>query len=96
MNTIVVQPEGGDPRVFTDEFRIGSAPHCALRITDDPMVSLLHAICYALPDGQWAIEDLGSMTGIKVNDVHMYARAYIRKGDRVTIGRTVLIMVPAP
>lgn len=88
---LVVQPDGGEARVFADRFTIGTRGDLALA---DPYASPLHAACY--PDGSdWVIQDLGSANWTTVNGERAWSARVLAKGDRVTIGRTVLTLVPA-
>ncbi len=57
---------------------------CVLR---DPNVSRHHAELRRGADGEWAIADLGSTNGIKVNGRRL-GSARLRPGDQVTVGTT--------
>jgi pSer/pThr/pTyr-binding forkhead associated (FHA) protein len=88
---LIVQPDGGEPRVFAGQFVIGKRGDL---VVADPYASPLHAVCY--PDGSnWVIQDLGSTNWTMVNGERAWAARVLAKGDRVTIGRTVLTVVPA-
>lgn len=88
---LVVQADGGEPSVFFGHFIIGRRGGYTL--TDDT-VSPFHAQCWPL-NGEWMIQDLGSANWTTVNGERVWAPRVLAKGDRVTIGRTVLTMVPA-
>lgn len=88
---LVVQPESGEPRVFAGKFTIGKRGDLALA---DSFASPLHAICYPV-GADWMIQDLGSTNWTCVNGERTWEARVLAKGDRVTIGRTVLTMVPA-
>jgi hypothetical protein len=89
---LVVQPDGGQPSVFFKHFVIGRLGGYTLA---DDTVSPFHAQCWPAPDGEWMIQDLGSANWTMVNGERIWAPRALDKGDRVTIGRTVLTMGPA-
>ncbi len=55
-------------------------------IVEDKRVSRNHAQIKYLPDGQFAIFDLGSTNGITVNNTPNMRQHTLRNGDRFTIG----------
>jgi hypothetical protein len=92
---LIAQPQGGEPQVFSSWFRIGAAGIAnMLRITGDSHVSLLHALCRPY-EGDWYIEDTGSMNGTLVNGIKIRGPYRLEKGDVLTIGRTLITVVPA-
>jgi len=42
-------------------------------------------------DGEWFLKDLGSTNGTKLNDVRIGAETKLREGDRIKIGKEVLL-----
>ncbi len=42
-------------------------------------------------DGEWLLKDLGSTNGTKLNDVRIGAETKLREGDRIKIGKEVLL-----
>ena len=66
---------------------IGRGADAAIRLDDD-YVSTRHARIAASGD-QWFVEDLGSTNGVLV-DGHRVARAPLRAGSEVRVGRTTL------
>lgn len=92
MTGIVVQVPGQPPRVFHDGFTIGRAGRGADFEVDDEYASPGHAKCTPL-GGVWVIEDLGSTNGTHVNGIRTY-RQFLSGGDKVRVGKTVLIVVP--
>ncbi len=60
---------------------------CVLR---DPNVSRYHAELRRSPSGEWAIADLDSTNGVKVNDRRV-ASTRLRPGDQVTLGTTTFL-----
>lgn len=91
---LLVQDEGSDPRVFTNPFSIGTAQDVDLRLSGDSYVSARHAVCHPY-EGDWYLEDLGSISGTLVNGIKIWGPYRLEKGDRVKVGRTVLTVVPA-
>ncbi|MBI4692913.1 MAG: FHA domain-containing protein [Gammaproteobacteria bacterium] len=61
---------------------IGRAPECTLSI-DSPNVSRRHARLQAA-QGQWILEDLGSMNGTFVNGQRIDAPVTLKSGDRIS------------
>jgi hypothetical protein len=55
-------------------------------IVEDKRVSRNHAQIKFLPDGQFAIFDLGSTNGITINNAPNMRQHTLRNGDRFTIG----------
>jgi pSer/pThr/pTyr-binding forkhead associated (FHA) protein len=90
---LLAQPEGSDPRVFTTLFRIGTAEDAGLRLHGDAYVSVRHAECRPY-EGDWYIEDCGSMNGTWVNGIRVRGPYRLEKGDRVRVGRTMITVVP--
>jgi hypothetical protein len=68
---------------------IGRESQCEI-VIDDPLASRRHAQVLRNPDGQFMVEDLGSKNGILVNGKKL-ARAALRDGDVVRIGRTEIL-----
>lgn len=66
---------------------IGRSPPSSLRLRDS---RLSRVACRMLPaeDG-WLVEDLGSVTGVRINGCRT-DRARLRAGDRLTLGGTIL------
>jgi hypothetical protein len=89
---LVVQPGGGEPRVFFGHFTIGRRGDLQL---EDSLAAYFHAQCWPTADGEWKIQDFGSANWTLVNGERIWAPRALDKGDRVTIGRTVLTVVPA-
>jgi hypothetical protein len=76
---------GHDKRtvVSGDPFVIGRSSECDL-VLDDPNVSRRHAELRR-ENGGWAVRDLGSTNGIKVNG-HRSRGAVLQPGDEITLG----------
>jgi len=71
------------------ELTIGRGGGCGIALPADTFVSTVHARAYAVDDDLW-IEDLGSTNGTLVNDERLQQPARLQRGDRVTVGSTVL------
>jgi pSer/pThr/pTyr-binding forkhead associated (FHA) protein len=93
--SLIVQPQDAELQVFAALFTIGRAEDSDLRL-DDEYASPCHAICYPRDDN-WVIEDFGSTNGTYINGElrPFHGPRRLERGDRVTVGRTVLVMVPA-
>jgi pSer/pThr/pTyr-binding forkhead associated (FHA) protein len=70
--------------------RDGRAPDVAL---DDEYATVMHARV-SERDGDWFVEDLGSTNGTWLNGRLVCGPVPLAKGDKVKIGRSVLIVVP--
>lgn len=91
---LLVQPDSGEPRVFSSPFRIGTISIADLCLAGDSFVSLLHAAGRPY-EGDWYIEDCGSANGTWVNGIRVRGPYRLEKGDRVKVGRTMITVVPA-
>ena len=58
-------------------------------VLDDPYVSSHHARIFA-KNNEYILEDLESTNGTLVNEVKISGRKYLRSGDIIKIGNTVL------
>lgn len=74
---------------------IGRGPTCDLRFDYDPYLSNEHCAVERRGDG-FAVEDLGSRNGTRVNGVPVARGAWfpLTSGDLLTVGRTVLAFQP--
>lgn len=87
---VVQGEEIGQIYRIADETIIGRAFEVAIR-PSDRKVSRYHA--RLRPRGALLqIEDLGSMNGTFVNDERLNEPSYLRLGDRIRVGATVLII----
>ena len=66
-------------------FDIGRAESCRLQLPDDK-ASRSHALFFPLPDGRWAIRDLGSSNGTFLNGERVIERA-LSTGDVIQFGQ---------
>jgi pSer/pThr/pTyr-binding forkhead associated (FHA) protein len=71
------------------EVTLGRSPGCGVALEDDAYASTLHARVYERNGELW-LEDLGSTNGTYLNDLRLAAPARLQRGDRLTIGGTVL------
>jgi hypothetical protein len=82
---------GDDTHVFHGDTTVGRQGN--LTITDDH-ASSHHALLQSA-HGLWYVEDLDSTNGTYLNGRRIYASQRLKKGDKVRIGHTVLLVVSA-
>jgi pSer/pThr/pTyr-binding forkhead associated (FHA) protein len=75
------------------ELTVGRAPGCGVSLPEDTYVSSVHARVFRR-DGELFVEDLGSTNGTFLNDRKVSAPVPLRNGDRLTIGRTTMVLAP--
>jgi hypothetical protein len=75
--------------VFRSEFIVGRQGN--LPVTDDHASN--HHALFQSAHNLWYVEDLGSTNGTYLNGRRIFASQRLRKGDKITIGRTVIIVV---
>jgi pSer/pThr/pTyr-binding forkhead associated (FHA) protein len=86
--SLVIQA-GDETRVFNADFtagRLGNLP------VSDEHASSHHAL-FQFAHGLWYVEDLNSTNGTWLNGRRIYAPQRLKKGDKVRIGRTTVIVV---
>jgi hypothetical protein len=84
--------EAGDQtRVFHTEFTVGRQG--TLPITDEHASS--HHALFQPAHGLWYVEDLGSTNGTWLNGRRIYSSQRLKKGDKVRVGHTVIVVVSA-
>ena len=88
--SLIVQV-GGDTHVFHGDTTVGRQGN--LKITDDH-ASSHHALLQAA-HGLWYVEDLDSTNGTYLNNRRIFASQRLKKGDKIRIGHTVLLVVSA-
>jgi pSer/pThr/pTyr-binding forkhead associated (FHA) protein len=88
--SIVIQASG-ETRVFRTEFTAGRQG--SLVINDDHASS--HHAVFLSAHGLWYVEDLGSTNGTWLNGRRIVAAQRLKKGDKVRIGRTTVVVVSA-
>jgi pSer/pThr/pTyr-binding forkhead associated (FHA) protein len=85
---LVIQT-GEERQSFDTDFTAGRQGK--LVITDE-FASGHHARFRAVR-GLWYVEDLGSTNGTSLNGLRIHATQRLKKGDKIKIGRTVMIVV---
>jgi hypothetical protein len=88
--SLVVQA-GDQARVFHTEFTAGRQG--ILPISDDH-ASSQHAL-FQPAHGLWYVKDLGSTNGTWLNGRRIYQPQRLKKGDKVRIGHTTVVVVSA-
>jgi DNA-binding NtrC family response regulator len=85
---VVAGPDAGrEQRLEPGATRIGTAPSCALRLTD-PAVSRLHCELHVEPDGVRVV-DSGSTNGTWLNGVRV-TEAHLADRARLELGKTAI------
>jgi pSer/pThr/pTyr-binding forkhead associated (FHA) protein len=80
---------GDQARVFNTEFTAGRQG--SLVINDDHASS--HHALFQPAHGYWFVEDLGSTNGTWLNNRRIFAAQRLKRGDKVKIGRTLVVIV---
>ena len=86
--SIVIQV-GDQTRIFHTEFTAGRQGSLVI---NDEHASSHHAI-FLSAHGLWYVEDNGSTNGTWLNGRRIVAAQRLKKGDKVKIGRTVVVVV---
>jgi len=87
----VVIQVGDQRHAFSTTFTAGRQGNLAI---SDEFASSHHAR-FQVAHGLWFIEDLGSTNGTWLNGRRFRAPQHLKKGDKIKIGRTVMIVVSA-
>jgi pSer/pThr/pTyr-binding forkhead associated (FHA) protein len=90
-NRALVIQTGDERQSFDAEFTVGRQGKLVI---NDGFASGHHAR-FRLVRGFWYIEDLGSTNGTSLNGLRIHATQRLKKGDKIKIGRTVMIVVAA-
>ena len=88
--SLVVQT-GDQTRIFHTDFTAGRQGTLAV---SDEHASSHHAL-FQFARGIWYVGDLRSTNGTWLNGRRIYAPQRLKKGDKIRIGRTVMIVVSA-
>jgi pSer/pThr/pTyr-binding forkhead associated (FHA) protein len=88
--SIVIQA-GGQTHTFHTEFTAGRQGSLVL---SDEHASSHHAL-FQPAHGYWFVQDLGSTNGTWLNGRRMFAAQRLKKGDKIKIGRTTVVVVSA-
>jgi pSer/pThr/pTyr-binding forkhead associated (FHA) protein len=79
-----------DSRTFDTKFTVGRQGNLAI---DDEFASGNHAR-FQVAHGRWYVEDLGSTNGTWLNGRRIQAAQWLKKGDKIKIGHTVMTVEP--
>lgn len=74
----------------TDRMTIGRASENDVPLTDDAIVSHLHAVLERFAAG-WCVTDLGSSNGTWLNGERVWSSQRLRHGDEIRVGETRLV-----
>jgi hypothetical protein len=85
----IVVEAADQTRVFQTEFTVGRQG--TLAITDEHASS--HHALFQPAHGLWYVEDLGSTNGTFLNGRRIFSSQRLKKGDKVRVGHTVIIVV---
>jgi pSer/pThr/pTyr-binding forkhead associated (FHA) protein len=85
---LIVGDHNGRRIGISDSATIGRLPECDVTL-DDPSVSRRHARIQRKGSG-WAVEDLGSTNGLKVNGTKV-SESDLVDGDRLVLGSVQLL-----
>jgi hypothetical protein len=86
----LIMPDGRRVTLGDRQFAIGRLPECDL-VLGDPNVSRRHAeLRPAGAPGEYAVFDLGSTNGTKVNGLLVNGSQVLRSGDEITVGATAI------
>jgi pSer/pThr/pTyr-binding forkhead associated (FHA) protein len=88
--SLVVQADG-QTHVFSTDFTAGRQGNLA--IGDDHASS--HHARFQFAHGYWYVEDLSSTNGTWLNGRRMFSAQRLKKGDKIRIGRTTLVVTSA-
>jgi pSer/pThr/pTyr-binding forkhead associated (FHA) protein len=80
---------GDERRTFTTEFTAGRQ---GTLLISDEFASNHHAR-FTTAHGRWYVEDLRSTNGTWLNGRRIHAAQYLRKGDQIWIGHTLVTVV---
>jgi len=82
---------GDRSRTFAAEFTVGREGDLAI---DDEFASSYHAR-FQVARGRWYVEDLGSTNGTWLNGRRIRAAQWLKRGDKIQIGHTVMTVQSA-
>jgi len=82
---------GGRSRTFDAEFTAGREGDLVI---DDGFASSYHAR-FQVSRGRWYVEDLGSTNGTWLNGRRIRAAQWLKRGDKIQIGHTVVTVESA-
>lgn len=79
----------GQTRVFSTDFTAGRQGQLA--VTDEHASN--HHARFQFAHASWYVEDLSSTNGTWLNGRRMFAAQRLKKGDKIRIGRTTIVVV---
>jgi pSer/pThr/pTyr-binding forkhead associated (FHA) protein len=82
----------GERFEIDQESTLGRAPGCTIVLTHDTFISQVH-VRFTRQNKNLFIEDLKSTNGTLVNNKKIDSLTRLKKGDRITIGRSVFEVV---
>ena len=85
---LVIQT-GDQRQSFDTDFTVGRQGKLVI---NDEFASAHHAR-FRLVRGLWYVEDLGSTNGTSLNRLRIHATQRLKKGDKIKIGHTIMIVV---
>ena len=85
----LVLKAGNNTQVFSTDFTAGRQGSLAV---GDEHASNHHAH-FQFVHGSWFVEDLNSTNGTFLNGLRMLTAQRLKKGDKIKIGRTVIVVV---
>jgi hypothetical protein len=88
--SLVIQA-GKQTHVFSTDFTAGRQGN--LVVSDDHASN--HHARFQFAHGIWWIEDLNSTNGTFLNGLRMFKAQRLKKGDKIRIGRTTLVITSA-
>jgi pSer/pThr/pTyr-binding forkhead associated (FHA) protein len=89
-NPPLVIRTGDHSHSFDANFTVGREGNLAI---DDDFASSFHAR-FQVAHGRWYVEDLGSTNGTWLNGRRILTAQWVKKGDKVRIGHTVMTVEP--
>jgi pSer/pThr/pTyr-binding forkhead associated (FHA) protein len=81
----------GQTQVFSTDFTAGRQGN--LSVSDDHASN--HHARFQFAHGLWYVEDLNSTNGTWLNGRRIFSAQRVKKGDKIRIGRTTIVVVSA-
>ena len=81
----------GQTQVFSTDFTAGRQG--SLAVSDEHASN--HHARFQFAHGTWYVEDLSSTNGTWLNGHRMFSAQRLKKGDKIRIGRTTIVVVSA-
>ena len=81
----------GQTQVFSTDFTAGRQG--GLAVSDEHASN--HHARFQFAHGTWYVEDLSSTNGTWLNGHRMFSAQRLKKGDKIRIGRTTIVVVSA-